>query len=740
MQEQDPETYHAILEADRASMERFSGHGSAIAQAYGHMILPLANGRDKRTQVKWGIRDFEHRFGRRPEGMWLPETAVDLDSLEALAEEGIGYTILEPGQAAAVRHSVEHEWRDVTGARIDRGRPYLQRLPSGKTITILFYDGPLSRAVAFEGLLRDGEVFARRLIGAFVEGAIGPRLVHLATDGETYGHHHKHGEMALAWALQRIDEDASVELTNYGEFLERHPASDEVQIIENTSWSCVHGVERWRSDCGCSSGGHPGWHQRWRAPLREALDWLRDTLAPRYEEAVGRFLRDPWLARDAYIDVILDRSRENVDRFFAQHAVRDLTDDERVRVLELLELQRHAMLMYTSCGWFFDELSGIETVQVMQYAGRAVQLARDLFDDEEFDDEEIEERFLERLERAESNLPDKKNGRRVYDLHVRPAMVDLKKVAAHYAVSSLFEEYADEQRIYCYDVSRRDERRSEAGRARLIVGQARIRSVITYREATLSYAAIHLGDHNVVGGVRPFQSDEAYRALADDVESAFGHGDFPAVLRKLDEAFAASTYSLKSLFRDEQRRILRRILEESIRRASAQYEQIYDSRAPLMRSVADLGVPAPRPFRMAAEFVMNTRLRRAIAGEELLEAERLLAAARHEDVELDHVDLSYVAKRALERAAERLAGEPGDFERLERFAALVTFVRRLPFHAPLHGVQNTYWRLLQDVYPALRERAEAGDEAARRWCERFEALGRELQVAVETAIHEPVTS
>jgi alpha-amylase/alpha-mannosidase (GH57 family) len=732
MEAKDPETYRAILDADRASIERFSGHGSAIAQAYGHIILPLASGRDKRTQIAWGIRDFEHRFGRRPEGMWLPETAVDFETLEALAEAGIGYTILAPHQAAAVRPFGEHEWRDVTGARIDRGRPYLQRLPSGRTIAIVFYDGPLSQAVAFEGLLADGEAFARRMIGAFQEGAVGPRLVHLATDGETYGHHHKQGEMALAWALQRIEGDETVELTNYGEYLERHPPTDEIQILENTSWSCVHGVERWRADCGCS-GGHPGWHQRWRAPLRAALDWLRDELAPRYEATAGGLLRDPWSARDGYIDVILDRSRESVDRFFAGHAARELSGEERVRALELLELQRHAMLMYTSCGWFFDELSGTETVQVIQYASRAVQLARDLFGEES-----LEERFLERLQHAESNLPDKRDGRRVYELHVRPAMVDLNKVGAHYAVTSLFDDYDDDERIYCYEVAREDERRSASGRARLIIGRARVRSVITLREATLAYAAVHLGDHNLVGGVRTFRGEEAYRALAQDIEQAFSHGDFPAVLRKLDEAFAASMYSLRSLFYDEQRRILRRILEESIRRATAQYEQIYESRASLMRFVADLGVPAPRAFRMAAEFVINRRLRAAIAEEDLAEAERLLDAARHEDVEIDHVDLSFVGKRALDRAARRLIQAPDDPGHLERLVRLVDFVHRLPFHVPLHGVQNNYWRLLQNVYPTVRERADTGDPAARRWCERFEALGIELRVAVEAAIQEAV--
>lgn len=732
--ERDPETYTAILAADRASIERFGGHGSAIAQAYGHTILPLMNARDRVTQVRWGIRDFEHRFGRRPEGMWLPETAVDVESLETLAAEGIAFTILAPHQAEAVRPMGDEAWRDVTGARIDRGRPYVAKLPSGKTMTLFFYDGPLSRAVAFERVLADGEGFARHLTGAFVEGAVGPRLVHIATDGETYGHHHRHGEMALAWALKAIEGDDGVALTNYGEYLERHPPGDEVRILENTSWSCAHGVERWRSDCGCSSGRQPTWHQRWRAPLRTALDGLRDELAPLYESAAGELLRDPWGARDDYVDVVLDRSPANLDRFFGVQAARELDADERVRALELLELQRHAMLMYTSCGWFFDEISGIETVQVLQYAGRAVQLAQDLFGDR------IEEQFLERLESAPSNLPDKKHGRRVYDLHVRPAVVDLRKVGAHYAVSSLFEEYDDEERITCYVVSRQDERRSESGRARLVVGWARIRSIITLRVEAIAYAAIHLGDQNVVGGVREYQSEEEYAALADEMQDFFARGDFPAVLRKLDEAFSASSYSLKSLFRDQQRRILRRILEESTRRAAGQFTQIYESRAPLMRFVADLGLPPPRPFRMAAEFVINTELRRAIAADDLAEAERWLEAGRLEGVDLEEVDLVFAAQRALGRAATRLLEEPEDVESLERLSGLVRFLDRLPFDVPLDRVQNAYWKLLQQTCPAMRDRADSGNETAREWCERFEILGGELSVAVEAVTGETVES
>lgn len=411
-----PETYQAILGADQESQKNFSGHGSALAQAYNHMILPLANRRDKYTQVLWGIRDFEQRFGRSPEGMWLPETAVDLETLEILAELGIRFTILAPHQARCIRSSGSGEWQDVVEGKIDPTMAYKLHLPSGRSIALFFYDGPISRAVAFEGLLNNGESLAERLMGAFSKERAWPQLVHIATDGETYGHHHRHGEMTLAYALYHIESEELACLTNYGAYLKQHPPTHEVKIIENTSWSCAHGVERWRSNCSCRNGREPGWNQAWRTPLREALDWLRDTLIPQYEDKAGKLLQDPWRARDEYIEVICDRSPENIERFLTKHAVRPLKLAERVAALKLLELQRQAMLMFTSCGWFFDDLSGLETIQILRHAGRVIQLAEELFGDH------IEPQFLELLERAKSNLPEQGDGRRIYKRFVKSAL------------------------------------------------------------------------------------------------------------------------------------------------------------------------------------------------------------------------------------------------------------------------------------------------------------------------------
>ncbi|MFU8857572.1 MAG: DUF3536 domain-containing protein, partial [Deferrisomatales bacterium] len=532
-----PEVHAAILEADRQSRERYAGHGSALAQAYSHLIMPLANSRDKRTQIRWGIADFERRFGRRPEGMWLAETAADLETLDLLAEEGLRFTILAPRQARRVRRLEGGEWEEV-GEGIDPRVPYLCRLPSGRELALFFYDGPIAQDLAFGGLLNDGGAFARRLEEAFVPEDASPQLVHVATDGESYGHHHRGGDMALAYCLHHLEENDSIHLTVYGEFLERHPPEREVEIHEGSSWSCIHGVERWRADCGCNSGGRPGWTQAWRGPLRAAMDWLRDSLAGPYEEALGALVRDPWDARDRYVEVLLDRSEDNVGSFLERHATRELSAEEKVRALRLLELQRHALLMYTSCGWFFDELSGLETVQVLQYAARALQLAREACG------VDLEPEYVERLKAAPSNLPELGNGAQVFTRYVRPAALDLFRVGAHYAISSAFEDYPETTQIFSYNVRNERQSRTDAGRQRLVVGRALARSSITWNEAEVSYAVLDLGDHNVLGGVREFLGEEAFAVMSAEVREPFLRSDVPEVIRVIDRHFGDHTYSL----------------------------------------------------------------------------------------------------------------------------------------------------------------------------------------------------
>ena len=728
LEAQHPEIYRAVLDADRESRDRFSGHGSALMQPYNHTILPLSSRRDKQTQILWGVRDFEHRFGRPPRGAWLPEAAVDLESLDLLAEAGIRFTILAPHQAWRVRPKGEKsEWRDVSGGGIDTTVPYEVLLPSGRTIAVFFYDGATSQEVAFDGLLSSGERFAERLLSTVQGEPDRPRLAHIATDGETFGHHHRYGEMALSYAIHHIESRGLARLTNYGELLEAHPPEQEVEVHENTSWSCAHGIDRWREDCGCQSGGQPGWNQAWRAPLRLALDWLRDELAPRFEKEAGKIFTDPWAARDDYVFVLLNRSPENLAAFFERHAGRQPEGLERVRALKLLEMQRQALLMYTSCGWFFNDLAGIETIQVLRYAGRAVQIAEQLFH------ESTEAQLLRRLETVKSNVPKDGTGRDLFKRHVKPSMVDLPQVVAHYAVTSLFQDYPNPAPVYCYEVERQNGRSWRAGRMRLSAGRVGVTSERTGESALLAYGVLHFGDHNLNAGVKPYVSQEAHERFIAEIGGAFEQGDLAQVIRLLDRYFGDVSLSLGSLFRDEQRRILDLILASTLGEVEDELRSVYLHHAPLMRFLNTLGTPLPNAFRAAAELVLNVDLRRSVEdlSSDPEDVQRLLDEARALGVTLDTRGLGYALERALEGLLERLGERPEDPDLLRRVESVVALARSTPFAIDLWRAQNRVYEMRRTLLPVLQRQAEEGDAGAKPWVEGFRKLAEELMVRVD---------
>ncbi|MFW5920683.1 MAG: DUF3536 domain-containing protein, partial [Polyangiales bacterium] len=645
-----------------------------------------------------------------------------LEILEALAEQGIGYTVLEPHQAKRWRPMGEGSWVSPRDGGMDTRRPYRCHLPSGRSIDLFFYDGPTSRAVAFEGLLSSGEHFAERLLGGFADRP-GPQIMHIATDGETYGHHHRFGDMALAYALRHVEQHGLVRLTNYAEYLALHPPEHEVEIAEQTSWSCAHGIERWRSDCGC--GAAPGGSTAWRGPLRGALDWLRDRLRPEWEQAAGAIFEEPWAARDDYIDVVLDRSRERVDAFVRRHGRGEIAGGDRTRALELMELQRHAMLMYTSCGWFFEDIGRIETVQVLQYAARAIQIAERQLG------QTIEEPFLERLAEAQSNDPELGDGRRIWQHLVRPAVVSLSQVAAHYAISSLFEEYEVETRVYCYHVRDDDRVGERAGAAQLAQGVAQIESTITGERDELVYCAVHLGDHGLVAGVQHPGGNVGPSAL-NRVREAFERADIPEALRRLDRMFPEGTYTLRSLFRDEQRRIVDRIVESSVGDAIASQRVIFERHGPLMRYLARLGHPMPEAFGAAARLALGADLRVAL-GHDLPDVERareVLEEAERLRLTLDGEGLRRAVESTLGRLAQRLVQHPQDRRLLERLEATVELAPQLTTELDLWETQNRFWTLIHTVWPDQRAGAEQGDVGASAWCEAFRRLGRALRVRI----------
>ncbi len=718
-----PKVYEAILSADTLSRQRFSGCGSATAQPYNHMILPLANHRDQVTQVRWGIQDFEYRFRRRPEGMWLPEAAVNRATLSVLAENGIKFTILAPRQARRIRRRGSRTWEDVTGDRIDPSRAYYVQLPSRKKINIFFYDGPISQSVAFEGVLNDGQRFAERLMSGFSDVRDWPQLVHIATDGESYGHHHRYGEMALTYALQYIEENNLAELTNYGQFLQRHPADHLVEIVDDSSWSCVHGIERWRTNCGCNSGGHPGWNQEWRAPLRFALEWLREQVAPVFEGKARALLKDPWRARDSYITVVLDRSDANVSEFFANHALRLLTEREQVTALKLLEMQRHAMLMYTSCGWFFDELSGLETMQVILYAGRVAELAK------EFVDWDIEQQFVERLRAAKSNLPEHGDGAQIYEKWVKPAFIDINRVAGHYAITSLFENYGDQTRIYCYNVQREDFSLETGGKQRLATGRARFCSEITRECADISFAVLHMGEQNIAAGVRP--ADPAADApLWMKLQDAFAKADTTEIMRIIDEEFGKDMFSLRSLFRDKQREIINLILNDALTSTGAAYREIYERQAHLLRFLNSLQIPVPPAIHSAAEIAVNSELRLALERPELnVEAiHNYVKEAGISRIGLDTTTLEYLMRKRLEGKAEEFASKPDDIRNVECLRKSLDLAASLPFSVVLWEVQNICYGPIIKRISECSPGAGNGNPDADRWLFELGLLQDQLHI------------
>ncbi len=721
MKEQAPGVYKSILEADKDSQQRYSGHGSALAQGYNHMILPLANRRDKVTQVKWGIRDFESRFGRKPEGMWLPETAVDTETLLVLAENGIKFTILAPRQAKRVRNRDSRKYDDVSGGRVDPARAYIARLPTKRVMCVFFYDGPISQGVAFEGLLNDGKRFADRLMSGFSDAREGAQLVHIATDGESYGHHHHYGEMALSVAVDEIDKSGVAKLTNYGEFLEKHPPEYIAEVVENSSWSCVHGIERWRSDCGCNSGGHP-WNQQWRAPLRAALDWLRDQLAPIFEARLKEYFRDPWASRDDYIRVILDRSDESRKAFFADHVIRPLEAEEQVRALKLLEMQRHALLMYTSCGWFFDELSGLETVQVIHYAGRALQLA------EECTGESLELEFLQHLAMAKSNLPEHGDGAKIYEKWVKPGVIDIERVAGHYAVSSLFETYPEKTRIYCYEVDRRRYSVEAEGKIRLATGCARFRSTITEQSAVLDFSVLHLGDHNVTAGIR--HARDCSETDQNKLVEAFSQADTAEAIRLLDQVYGKDIFSLRLLFRDEQRKITNLILNESLHSAAAVYRTVFENQAPLIRFLNGLDIPVPNALKSAAEIALNSQLQQYLERPELdVESiQGLLREAAATRITLDATTLEYQVRKRIEKEAAAFAANPSDLTITGKIIKLLDLIPSLPFPVVLWEAQNMVYRPLITAFQQNGWHSPGADPAAVQRHEELNRLATQLRI------------
>lgn len=780
LERHDPETYQRILEADRKSSERLDGHGNAIAQVYNHIIMPLANKRDKHTQIRWGKADFRARFGRDPEGMWLAETAVDSPTLETLVDEGIRFIILAPSQVQRCRQMANGdqpagEWCEVGGGQIDPTRPYRcflkgDRLNSSSTplasgrsstslppdtssryIDIFFYDGPISRDMGFNDVLNSSDHFAKR-IGLAIQGDHRPaQLISVATDGETFGHHKQGAEKALAYALADDFPSRGWTVTNYAHYLSLNPPTWEVELKPVTAWSCAHGVDRWQDDCGCGGGGE--WRQTWRRPLRQALDWLRDQLIEVYQRVGQELFKDPWLARDEYIQVMLERSQTNVDRFLADHQTCSLTRAERVDALRLLEMQRHALLMYTSCGWFFEEISRPEGTQILRYAARALELAGDV------SGVQLEAGFLQQLASAPSNVECFKHGAEVYRQLVIPSQISLEQVAAHYAMSSLFTTYLREQSLYCYTLRQKDYQLQRMGPMTLAVGRLQVVSEITHEKADLVFAVLHLGGWDFHCCIQSFKGRRIYSQAKEKLFGVLSQASVAQAILSINTLFGECSYSLQDLFAEERHRLMRLLSRETLNRLNQLYTQVYRDNYGVLMAFHRDRLAVPQELQVAAEIALSHRALASIHSLEretsdpdrnplqmglnhLAELEAIATEAGHFHCQLKLPGAKTTLENLILRSLWQLLYSfnphtaAADIEWLER---LIELGRRLSLHLSLDRVQELYYQHLNNrIQPLLAatdspsEDISAGDQEI--YLRQLLHLGRQFEISVDNLI------
>lgn len=737
LEQYDRLTYERILEADRNSAKRLNGHGNAIAQVYNHIIMPLANRRDKLTQIRWGKADFASRFGRETEGMWLAETAIDYETLDCLISEGIKFVILAPSQALRCRPLGDSVWQEVSGAQIDPTRPYRCFSPnSNQYLDVFFYDGPISRDMGFGDLLSSSYNFAARLGQAIKGDRHSAQLISVATDGETFGHHKHFTEKALAYAFTAEFPRRGWQVTNFAHYLSLYPPTWEVELKPVTAWSCAHGVDRWQDDCGCGTEVGGG---KWRKPLRESLNWLRDRLAEIYEQQGSKYFRHPWAARDAYIHVLNHSLRAESEttesawqRFWQDHGLnfgRQHPGKVRTTALMLLEMQRHALLMFTSCGWFFEEISRPEGVQILRYAARAIELAT------EVSGVNLEHQMIKFLEAAPSREPSLINGAEVYRQLVLTAKISLKQVAAHYGISSLFAAYDKTEQLYCYVIEQQDYQLQRLGDLALAVGHIQITSTITQESVELVLAVFHLGGYDFHCCIQNFTSRREYEQTKQALFASLEEASAARVVLTMAQAFGHEHFSLAHLFAEERHRILHLLSTETLTRLDQLYAQVYRDNFGILAAFRRDRLPVPPELQVAAEITLKQRLmvelRRLDQGEHLplLELEAVIMEA--EQLGCSLVDrqaaeiLESVVCRLLTRlfqcqfTAEIESDMPSQVHSFEcslgdrqadyicELERVIELADRLHLKLNLDRAQEIYWYQLHHLMPDSRSQLKA---------------------------------
>jgi alpha-amylase/alpha-mannosidase (GH57 family) len=712
--------YQKILEADREGLRRF-GYGNAIAQVYNHIIMPFANERDKETEVLWGMADFEKRFHRKPEAMWLPETAVNIPTLQVLVKYGMRFLILSPFQALRVRPFGGKRWTDVSQGRIDSTQPYRCFIQdaSGKKlldqfIDVFFYNGIISKEIAFGDLLKDGNAFSNRFTQFYQESKERPQLIHIATDGETYGHHKKFGDMALAYALDKGFPTRGFELINYGAFLKRFPPVYEAEIDEGpkgegTSWSCAHGVGRWKEDCGCSTGGKPGWNQKWRKPLREALDLLRDELSLVFEREGEKIFQDIWEARNGYIEVILNRSPERINSFFDQYGRKGLDEKGRIKGIKLLEMQRHALRMYTSCGWFFADLAGLETILVLQHAARAIQLA------EELTGEAIEKKFLKHLSEGKSNLPEIGSGDQVYQRLVKPKWVTPEKVVNHFAISSLFDGGDGEKKIFSYRVEKIHYEKMGKEEDLLVIGQVKVTSEIIPESKEFLFGLISSKKEVFRTWVSEKKEGLDFNTFKEKGQESFGKGE-EEMAKVLTSLLGNRIYTIQDTFKEERQVIFQKLIQKEFDEHCQIYADLFDRTKQAVEALSREGLEIPYEIRVAAEITLSHRLFQEInelkkdfkGTIERRKIDEIVEEAREHGYHLGMGKALLLLNEILKEKIIALQESKGSdlsrqAEQIEEIMALLDSAKKWNFEISLEEAQNLMGQILDECVGGLEK-------------------------------------
>jgi len=599
LEKHKPEVYKQIIEADKKSLQLNNGHGNAIAMAYNHPILTLCNDEDIDTQIRWGLAEFKHRFGRDSESIWLPETAVNMRVVEKLVEHKIKYIILSPTQADKVRYSNSDLWTDVSDNSIDISKPYYINTSKGQ-LAVFFYDGGISTAISFEHLLMSAENFKNRLL-SLIDNTKSNQLISVATDGEVYGHHEPFGDMCLAALISNNQQNKDFIITNYGNYLELFPPKDEVMIKSGsnglgTAWSCAHGVGRWLENCGCKVGGDPSWNQEWRRPFREALDYLRDSIRPIFENELSKYVKDVWEARNDYIYYILERNNETLNTFLKKHSKKDLTDEEITILIRFMESQRFAMYMYTSCAWFFTEISGIETVQNMKYAKKSIEHI------DEFLNKDIEQNFKKLLKVAKSNIYEFQNGEWIYENFALASKLSEEKIISQFLFYKIVVEQI-ENTIYFYKIEINEWKKIDKEESIIHCGIINVYNSIDFSNSKYIFYIIHTNNVKMQSYLRKYYDDE----LKSYIDKIVEKNDINHIIDRFKEWFLDYT-SLEGIEFEYREKILNAIFKKTLSKAFGNNSVEIDDILNITECYRNFGVEIPDITKVYIQNKFNSKI------------------------------------------------------------------------------------------------------------------------------------